>query len=224
MMLTLKEENMSNKKEVKKNKNNKKVVVAIIVAVLVIAAALVAIFALNKKSDEKVISEDAKKFKKEYTQVADDNIFKYKTAEEIIKILDHGTGIVFLGFPECPWCQRYAKYLNEVAKENGASCIYYYNIKEDRKNNTENYQKIVGLLSGNLQYDDEGNERIYVPDVTFVKDGVIVGHDAETSLDTHNLSDPNDYWTDDAVNNLKTRLANYTINVCSKICTYCNAE
>src|SRR5574344_2332928 len=130
---------------------------------------------------------NAIKFASEYSQVPEDNIFVFKSADDIIKILEHGTGIVFLGFPECPWCQRYAKYLNEVAKENGASCIYYLNILEDRKNNTQNYQKIVGLLSGNLQYDDEGNERIYVPDVTFVKDGVIVGHDAETSLDTHNL-------------------------------------
>ena len=45
-------------------------------------------------------------------------------------------------------CQRYSVYLNEVAKANGASCNYYYNITDDRKNNTENYQKIVKLLSG----------------------------------------------------------------------------
>jgi glutaredoxin len=167
---------------------------------------------------------DAIKFSEEYTQVPNDNIFVYKSSDEIIKILEHGTGIVYLGFPECPWCQRYAKYLNEVAKENGASCIYYYNILDDRKNNTEIYQKIVSLLSGNLLYDDNGNERIYVPDVTFVYNGKIVGHDNESSYDTKGFEDPNDYWNDEAVTNLKNRLTDYTKKVCQTMCTECNKD
>jgi glutaredoxin len=165
---------------------------------------------------------DAQKFSEEYTQVPNDNIFVYKSIDEIIKILEHGTGIVYLGFPECPWCQRYTKYLNEVAKENGASCIYYYNILEDRKNNTENYQKIIKILSGNLEYDEEGNERIYVPDVSFVLNGKIVGHDNETAKDTKGFKTPDEYWNEDNINNLKSRLANYTKSVCSTACTSCN--
>ena len=165
---------------------------------------------------------DAVKFSEEYTQVPQDNIFVYKSVDDIIKILEHGTGIVYLGFPECPWCQRYAVYLNEVAKSNGASCIYYYNIADDRKNNTDNYQKIIKLLSGNLEYDQEGNERIYVPDVSFVLNGKILAHDNETSLDTKGYKTPDEYWNDDAVSNLKNRLAKYTKSVCSTACTTCN--
>ena len=165
---------------------------------------------------------DAIKFSEEYTQVPQNNLFVYKSVDEIIKILEHGTGIVYLGFPECPWCQRYSVYLNEVAKANGASCIYYYNIADDRKNNTENYQKIVKLLSGNLNYNDEGNERIYVPDVSFVLNGKIIGHDNETSLDTKGYKTPDEYWNDDAVAKSKNRLASYTQSVCSTSCTSCN--
>lgn len=57
---------------------------------------------------------DAQRFKKEYANVRDDNVFIYKSTEEIINILEHGTGIVYLGFPECPWCQAYVKFLDEV--------------------------------------------------------------------------------------------------------------
>ena len=47
---------------------------------------------------------------------------------EIIKIMKNGTGVVYLGFPECPWCQSYVKMLNEVAKDVGIEKIYYYNV------------------------------------------------------------------------------------------------
>ena len=114
---------------------------------------------------------DAKKFSLDYTEVGEDNIFVYRTDEEIIKILEGGTGIVFFGFPECPWCQAYAPMLNEVAKESGIEEIYYYNIKDIRKANTENYQKIVSILKDYLPKDKVGNERVTVPDVTIVKEG-----------------------------------------------------
>ena len=60
---------------------------------------------------------DNEKFANEYTEVGKNNVFVYREADEIIKILEGGTGIVYLGFPECPWCQAYVPMLNEVAKE-----------------------------------------------------------------------------------------------------------
>ena len=82
---------------------------------------------------------DSKKFKEEYPQVSEFNMFTYKSADDIIKILEHGTAIVYLGFPECPWCQAYVPMLNEVADSEGLEKIYYYNILNDRKDNTDNY-------------------------------------------------------------------------------------
>lgn len=168
--------------------------------------------------------KDAIKFAKEYTEVGEDNVFVYRDMEEIIKLLEHGTGVVYLGFPECPWCQSYVKYLNEVAKEVGVERIYYYNILEDRKNNTEDYQKIVSILKDHLQYDDEGNSRIYVPNVSFHVNGEIIGNDYETSKDTHDLNDPNEYWIEEEVNELKTTLTTYMEKVytSSNMCTTCN--
>ena len=40
---------------------------------------------------------DASKFKEEYSNVSEDNVFVYRTDKEVIDILKHGTGIVYLG-------------------------------------------------------------------------------------------------------------------------------
>lgn len=119
-------------------------------------------------STNEIAQTDSTRFAEEYN-IATDNIFVYRNSEEIIKILEHGTGIVFLGFPECPWCRAYAPILNDVAKSNGIDKIYYYNIADDRRNNTATYQKLISILNDNLLYDEEGNHRVYVPDITSSK-------------------------------------------------------
>ena len=98
---------------------------------------------------------DAKKFAKEYTSVDEYNYFVYRDSKEIIKILENGTGVVYLGFPECPWCQAYVPMLNEVADIEGLEKIYYFNVLEDRKNNTDDYKKIVEILNEYLQLNTE---------------------------------------------------------------------
>ena len=82
----------------------------------------------NKEEVVDTKTTDAEKFALEYTKVPDDNVFVYRNIDDIINILEHGTGVVYLGFPECPWCQEYVYYLNETAKENNVDKIYYYNI------------------------------------------------------------------------------------------------
>ena len=165
---------------------------------------------------------DSEKFAKEYTQVTEDNYFVYRNSEEIIKILEHGTGVVYIGFPECPWCQSYVPMLNEVADIEGLEKIYYYNILEDRKNNTDNYKKIVELLSNYLQYDDEGNKRVYVPAVIVVSEGKIIGFDDETSYDTKGYKKPEDYWVEEEISDLKIKLTDMINQVIDNKCTDCN--
>lgn len=165
---------------------------------------------------------DSEKFAKEYTKLTSDNYFVYKNDEEIIKILEHGTGIVFIGFPECPWCQAYVPTLNEVADIEGLEKIYYYNILEDRKNNTESYKKIVSILNSYLRYDEEGNKRIYVPAVIAVREGEIVGFDDETSYDTKGLNNPEEYWNEEELIELKDKLTTMINEVIDNKCTDCN--
>ncbi len=165
---------------------------------------------------------DHQKFAKEYQEVTEDNVFVYRDANQIIKILENGKGVVYLGFPECPWCQRYVKYLNEVAKDIGIEKIYYYNIREARNNNTEEYQKMVSILEEHLQFDEEGNKRIYAPSIIAVDSSKIIGFDDETAWDTKGHEKPSDYWTEDEVGDLKEKLKEMMNPVNDNLCTNCN--
>lgn len=163
---------------------------------------------------------DNEKFANEYTEVGKNNVFVYRNADEIIKILEGGTGIVYLGFPECPWCQAYVPMLNEVAKEEGVEKIYYFNIREDRQENTKNYQKIVKLVKNYLMKDDEGNERIFVPDIYAVKDGKIIAHNNETSVIDSDIT-PAEYWSDTKKSQIKQTFKGMIDSVYSNVCKTC---
>lgn len=171
---------------------------------------------------QSAIPTDADKFKNEYGTVDNNNVFVYRNIDEIINILEKGTGIVYLGFPECKWCKAYVAHLNEIAKENNVKKIYYFNILEDRQNKTEKYMKIVEILDEYLEYNEEGNKKVYVPAVIGVRSGEIVGFDDETSLDTKGLSDPNEYWTYDEIGELKINLTKMMKEVNKIVCTDCN--
>lgn len=187
-----------------------------IIFFVVLALFLLVYFVFIKNNDS-----DAVRFQREYTQVDKDNVFVYRDEDEIIKILKNGTGIVFLGFPECPACQAYVKMLNDVAKSEGIEKIYYYNIKNAREENTEGYKEIVELLGENLLFDEEGNRRVYVPDVTFVLDGNIVLHDNESSVLDKDVT-PTEYWTDKRKENLRKKLVEGMKLISDDMCTSCN--
>lgn len=193
----------------------------ILFAIISVLLIIGVVYAVKFKNVRRFFESDSKRFVREYHEVGEDNVFVYKNIDEIINILEKGTGVVYLGFPECPWCQAYVKYLNEVAKESGLKEVYYFDIREDRKNNSEKYRKIVSLLEGNLLYDDNGKARVYVPDVTAVVEGSIIGHNNETSVIEG--STPASYWTDERVDNLKGVLREMVKRVMeSGKCTSCN--
>lgn len=198
----------------------KKKLIIIISAIVIIGIIVGLYFVLDNNKED----SDNVKFASVYTEVSSDNVFVYRDINEIINILKYGTGVVYLGFPECPWCQRYVKYLDETAKEVGIEKIYYFNILEDRENNTKEYQEIISILGDNLQRDEEGNLRVFVPNVSFVVNGKIVGNDCETSLDTKGFDEPDDYWNDEEVSELKNTLTGYMKEVYDSLymCTECN--
>ena len=202
-------------------KNKKFVLLVGVVFVVVISIVLSCVFILKDNRDNEKLS-DNERFAKEYTLVTNDNSFVYRDADKIINILKNGTGVVYLGFPECPWCQEYVAYLNDVANDNRVEKIYYCNILNDRKNNTKEYQEIVDILEEYLQFDDEGNKRIFVPAVIVVNNGEIVGFDDETAWDTKGCETPDEYWCSDSVSKLKKRLDDYVSKISSTMCSSCN--
>lgn len=196
----------------------KNIIVPINILVLLIIAGLTYFFLLKKEE----VTPDNVKFAKEYTKISEDNLFKYKTLEEVNKILTKGTGVVYLGFPECPWCQEYVKYIDEVSKSVGLDKVYYSNILDDRKNDTEEYKETVKILSDYLSNDDEGNKRVYVPSVIVVSSGKIVMFDDETAKDTKGYDSPKEYWQSENLTALKTKLTDSFEKVKSNACTDCN--
>lgn len=179
------------------------VVVAVLVALLIL---------LGEKAfivKEKI--SDSAKFYTEYNSVPVDNVFKYVTIDEAINLLKSEQAIIFFGFKECKWCQSYAPILNEVAHDAKIDTIYYLNIKEDRANNTKEYNEVVEVLKDYLYDDEKGNKRIYVPDVYFIKNGQVIGHNNDTSVIEG--TDTDEYYTESTKNELKQALKELMLKV-----------
>ncbi len=188
---------------------------------LIIIVAVVGTILIYKHFDKKVIdNKSVTKFSDEYTLVDKDNVFVYSNIDEIANMIENGTGIIFIAYPECPWCQRYAMYLNEVAKENNIKEIYYLNIKHDRQINSSKYSKIVRLLENYLYSDDTGKAKIFVPDLIFVKNGKIIANDNETAITMASM-DIETYWTEEVIIEFKDKITNY-IREYDTTCSICN--
>lgn len=143
-----------------------------------------------------VVNESNKKNYKEVT-LSDTNPFVYKTEEEIVEILEKGTGILYFGFKKCPWCRSMIEVLESAAIEKNVGEIYYLDIENIRdvlsldennkviteKEGSSNYYKILNLLDDHLsQYYltskenkkiDTKEKRLYAPTVVAVQNGEV---------------------------------------------------
>lgn len=209
----------------------KNIVIAVAMAVLMI----VAIFGMNQK-----INNDALKFKNEYEilngtkndynkeylkmEIDSNNPVVYATYDEIMNVLDDGTGIIYFGFPECPWCRNAVPVLLDALEELGIDKIYYFNALDMRdqkhldengnivvdKKGTEDYKKLVQRLYEVLPvYDglnDDTIKRLYFPTVVFVKDGNVIGLHTST---VNSQEDPYKGLTKNQYNELKQIYTDY---------------
>lgn len=130
------------------------------------------------------IYTDGAKFEREYESLNEsgivvdidtDNNIKYLELSEVVDFLENKTGVIYFGFPNCPWCRNIIPILLEVAKEEGYG-VYYFNPKDVRGTDNENFKKVMSILNPYLTSNSEGVKTLYVPDVYFVKDGQIVGN------------------------------------------------
>ena len=161
----------------------------------------------NTRNQSQIMS-DAAKFKSEYPRVAANNRFVYADDKEVLNIFDSGSGVVFLGFPQCPWCQHLSEHVDRAARAEGIDKIYYLNIREARTNNSEVYQKLVKKLEPYLEKDKNGNPRIFVPDVSIIKNGKIIGRYKEESTGDDNIT-PDKYWTNERIERTLSQLRGF---------------
>ncbi|MDD2435439.1 MAG: hypothetical protein PHO63_04210, partial [Bacilli bacterium] len=185
----------------------KKGLLIVISILLLIVITVVVILSFDKEKEiKKEPNESALKFKAEYEAlnglvvndktysdmtIDGDNIFVYADMEKLKEIIK-GTGVIYFGFPECPWCRLAIPVMEEAAKEVGIDKIYYYNVLKIRDTKeldedgnvvitnpgTEDYQTLLELLDEALpEYNglnDPMIKRIYVPLVITFKDGKVI--------------------------------------------------
>lgn len=223
----------------------------------IVCAALAIISYLGVKNSE---FSDALKFKKEYESlngkvsygenkykdlnISKNNPIKYSNSDEIIDVINNGTGIIYLGFPECPWCRTAVPVLLDVAKDNKIDKIYYLNIKDERDSyviedgkltlalnddgkeikGTKGYFRLLDALKDNLSdyiisYEDKtyevGEKRIYAPSVIFVKDGKVLGIQVST---VEGQTDPFKNLTEEQYEELYSIYEGYANNIYSSTC------
>lgn len=197
------------------DKKNKLILIIIAVCTLVVVGICGWAIRNHEKEIQKIEKSDALKFKEEYESlngkatsnnstyptvtIDENNTVKYVTETEAVELLENGTGIIYFGFKECPWCRNMISTLTNVAKEN-ATKVYYLDILDLRskielkevnekmeiqvtKKGTDSYYKILNILDKDLtDYElvDEkgkkyntGEKRLYAPTVVSFDEGSI---------------------------------------------------
>lgn len=179
-----------------------------IIALLVIGGSLAYVYQ-SQQNNEQTINDssvsDAEKFRLEYPQAAVDNRYVYASSEQVISTLEEGSGIVYLGFPECPWCQSLVPMIDEAAAAEGIDEVYYLDIREMREDGSSNYDALVAYLKEYLETDENGQPRIFVPDVTAVKDGEVMGRFMQEAGGPDERT-PDTYWNDERKESAVTQL------------------
>lgn len=184
----------------------KKIKILLIIFIAIVGAVLIYKYTYRQEN----ANNDNLKVSAEYPLLDNNNIYVYRTADEIANIINNGTGVIFFCIKESEWCQYYVRYLNNVSSANGINQISYLNIKQDRHYNTSGYRKITEALKEYLPTDDEGNKKIFTPNVVFVKNGNIIGFDNETSNIFEDIN-PSEYWTDEKIDAFKMRITSYIL-------------
>lgn len=130
-------------------------------------------------------------FKEMY--IPEDNPFRYAEFDEIIDLLEDGTGIVYFGFPTCPWCRNLVPVLTNAAIDFGVDEILYRNVLYDRNILELEDGEVVEVRAGHPGYyqvldilgdfapeyrelEDASIRRIFVPAVVFVQDGEMISY------------------------------------------------
>ncbi len=189
-------------------------IILVLLLIILVSVGGILIYLSVKKEKTELEKTDAILMKEEYeilnneinetnqkkyplVMLDDDNPFKISNEEEIIKILEEGTGIIYFGFASCPWCRTLLPILAQTAKEENVGNIYYLDILKIRdvlelddndnpivkEQGSNGYYKILELLDKQLdtyylknkegKQIDTKEKRVYAPTLIAVLNGEV---------------------------------------------------
>ena len=219
--------------------DKKKTIIIIIIAFLIFLICFLLIprgnDSLKFKSEYENLNGKKNKNNREYVNVEIDknNPFIYADYDKVIDILENGTGVIYFGFPECPWCRTMVPILAKAANEIGVDKIYYFNALDMRdekvldddgnivtkKEGTKQYYQLIEIMYDYVStyegLNDDSVKRLYFPTVVFIKDGDIIGSHIGT-LDSQ--EDPYIPLDDTQKNELKDIYIDYMNDVFDLLC------
>ena len=121
-------------------------------------------------------NENYKKIFQEYSQI---KCFWYPKIKKIdlhktVKMIESGSGVLYIGRSTCQSCQEKVPYLIEEAKKTKNSIIYYLNtdsedFRQEQNNQTDIYNKIVKIVPE-------------IPTVLEIKNGKILKNTSEEPI------------------------------------------
>lgn len=130
--------------------------------------------------------------------------FEYEDFDDVVELLTEDSGVLYVGFPSCPWCRQLIQPMidawNLTGSNEDITCFNIYDLRPTRSvdeegNVTETkapapeYAKLVELLYDYLRpldgAKDESIKHIYSPMLVFVRNGnveyvhigTVEGHD-----------------------------------------------
>jgi len=154
--------------------------------ILIFVCVLVLISGCSVKKVEEVT--DSEKFSREYL-ISKNNPYIYTSISEIIDIIKNKSGIILFADPDSDYSIESVKILTKALNNKNITKVYYYNPSNIKNKRTKSYRTLLELLDGYLEYDDNENNCLLLPDVYIINNGKIIDHVNDSALLTGNIED-----------------------------------
>ena len=98
---------------------------------ILLCIVILGVFCFTGCGKKEVKDSDASKFKEEYesynvektssgkdyleVSIPSDNVIKYSNITELLDVIKNKSGVIYLGYPTCPWCRNAITPLLEAA-------------------------------------------------------------------------------------------------------------
>ena len=102
---------------------------------------------------------------------AENHNFRGISPEEFIRVYEEGgSGVFYIGYTGCGYCQSSVAVFQEAAEETGMT-IYYIDAYSEEYDFFEYYDEIVAILEPILRTDSDGEPALYTPHIFALVNG-----------------------------------------------------